>query len=71
MLRPTSYEVLIWDDYRKRTDKYLETLAGDETLPLAQKMAIADIARQEETSEEDVKRMIDDVCNWLMEGMVK
>lgn len=71
MLKPTSYEMLIWEDYRKRTDKYLETLAGDETLPLAQKMAIADIARQEETSEEDVKRMIDDVCNWLMEGMVK
>lgn len=71
MLRPTSYEVLIWEDYRKRTDKYLETLAGDDTLPLAQKMAISDIARQEETCDEDIKRMIDDVCNWLMEGMVK
>ena len=71
MLRPTSYEMLVWKDYRKRTDKYLETLAGDETLPLAQKMAIADIARQEETDEEDVKRMIDDVCNWLMEGVGK
>ena len=67
MLRPTSYEVLVWEAYRKKTDEYEQKLAGDENLPLAQKMAIADLARQEETDEEDIKRMIDDVCNWLME----
>lgn len=66
---PTQYEISVWEKYTGLTGKYIRKLAGDEALPLAQKYAIKEVASIEETDEEDVKRMIDDVCNWLMEGM--
>lgn len=68
MKTPTPYEISVWKRYTRLTDKYIEKLAGDETLSLAQKYAIEEVASIEETDEEDVKRMIDDVCNWLMKG---
>lgn len=70
-MKPTSYEMLLWSAYKDATDRYIETLAGDEVLPLAQKKAIADVAKTANMSEEDVKDAIDRVCDWLMSGFKK
>lgn len=69
MKAPTPYELSVWKRYTRLTDKYIDQIAGDEALQLAQKYAIEEVASIEETDEEDVKRMIDDVCNWLMKGV--
>ena len=70
-MKPTSYEMLLWKSYSELTDKYLNEIAGDDVLPLAQKKAIAETARIADMSEEDVKQAIDNVCRWLMGGFVK
>ncbi len=70
-MKPTSYEMLLWSSYKELTDKYLNEIAGDDVLPLAQKKAIAETARIADMSEEDVKVAIDNVCNWLLAGVKK
>ena len=65
-MKPTSYEMMVYETYLRLRRKYLppeeEYEEGDDEK--AEEHAIYEIASKEETDEEDVKRMIDDVRKW-------